>query len=338
MYFFQLPAFVKFMTTAVLAISLSGFMLFQSSHASNPVEFVDYQKVLQEERAWAGLSTKTLRVGDVVWSYSEGGQANKPTLLLIHGIGNSRDTWNLVAHQLSKQYHVIIPDLPGSGNTKTAKNFEMTLPHITEQLRRFVETANIQNNLHIAGHSVGGSIALLYASKYNFDTESLFLISAGGLFKHNQTSYLNNPAYLKQLVVAQPGDLNFVMNKIMYNPPFIPSVIKKQQEKLMISHSLDTAKLITHLLDMNKLYSINTFAAMLKNIEAPTFILWGKQDQIVNVEVATDLKTSLKHARQPVILDQVGHLPIIEAPERVTQHYIEFLNTLKLEQPTQPKP
>lgn len=328
MSFFQSPPFVKFMTATALALSLNSLVLIQSAQASNPVEFVDYQKMLQEERAWAGLTTKTLRVGDVVWSYSEGGQANKPTLLLIHGIGSSRDTWNLIARNLSKHYHVIIPDLPGSGNTQTTKNFEMTLPNLTEQLRRFVETARIQNDLHIAGHSVGGSIALLYASKYNFDTKSLFLISAGGLFKNNQTSYLNNPVYLKQLVIAQPGDLNFVMNKIMYNPPFVPAVIKKQQEQLMISRAEDTAKLITHLLDMNKIYSINTFAAMLKNIEAPTLILWGKQDPIVNVEVAADLKSSLKYARQPVILDQVGHLPIIEAPERVTQHYLEFLNTL----------
>lgn len=174
MSFFQSPPFVKFMTATALALSLNSLVLIQSAQASNPVEFVDYQKMLQEERAWAGLTTKTLRVGDVVWSYSEGGQANKPTLLLIHGIGSSRDTWNLIARNLSKHYHVIIPDLPGSGNTQTTENFEMTLPNLTEQLRRFVETARIQNDLHIAGHSVGGSIALLYASKYNFDTKSLF--------------------------------------------------------------------------------------------------------------------------------------------------------------------
>lgn len=312
-------------------------MLLQTAEAANSAEFVDYQKLLQEERAWAGLTTKTLRVGDVVWSYSEGGQTHKPTLLLIHGIGNSRDTWNLIARHLSKQYHVIIPDLPGSGNTQTSKSFEMTLTHLTEQLRRFVEAAHIQKELHIAGHSVGGFIASLYASQYNYDTKSLFLISAGGVFKNNQTHYLNNPAYLKQLLITQPGDLNFVMNKIMYNPPFVPNVIKNQQEQLMITRSEDTTKLITHLLDLNKLYSINTFAAMLKNIEAPTLILWGKQDPIVNVEVATDLKASIKHARQPVILNQVGHLPIIEAPERVTQNYLDFLETLQRQQPTQPK-
>lgn len=338
MSFFQSASWFKSVSLSALVLSFSSILLVQTASASNQTEYVDYQKLLQEERAWAGLSSKTLRVGDVVWSYSEGGLRNKPTLLLIHGIGANRDVWNPIARALSKQYHVIIPDLPGSGATQTAKDFDFTLPNLTEQLRRFVETAHIQNNLHIAGHSVGGSVALLYASKYSFDTQSLCLISVGGLFKNNQTSYLNNPVYLKQLIVSQPGDLNFVMNKVMYNPPFIPNLIKKQQEQQMIARAADTTKLITQLLDMNKLYSINTFATMLKNIEAPTLILWGKQDPIVNVEVASDLKASIKHANEPIILDQVGHVPLFEAPERVTQHYLEFLNQVQTQQSTQIQP
>lgn len=327
--------FIKFITTTALVFGISSLMMLPTTQAASSAEYIDYQKFLQEERAWAGLTSKTMRVGDVVWSYSEGGQVGKPTLLLIHGMTSSRDTWNPVVRALAQNYHVIIPDLPGSGSTQVPKDIDLTLPNLTEQLRRFIETAHIQNNLHIAGHSVGGSIAMLYASQYNFDTKSLFLISAGGLFKSNQTSYLNNPIYLKQLVITQPGDLNFVMNKVMVSPPFVPSVIKKQQEQLFISKSSDTNNLISHLLDLNKLYTVNSFAFMLKNIEAPTLILWGKQDPIVNVEVATDLKTSLKHAEQPIILDRVGHLPIIEAPERVAESYLAFLKKQELQNSVQ---
>lgn len=327
--------FIKFITTTALVFGISSLMMLPTTQAASSAEYIDYQKFLQEERAWAGLTSKTMRVGDVVWSYSEGGQVGKPTLLLIHGMTSSRDTWNPVVRALAQNYHVIIPDLPGSGSTQAPKDIDLTLPNLTEQLRRFIETAHIQNNLHIAGHSVGGSIAMLYASQYNFDTKSLFLISAGGLFKSNQTSYLNNPIYLKQLVITQPGDLNFVMNKVMVSPPFVPSVIKKQQEQLFISKSSDTNSLISHLLDLNKLYTVNSFALMLKNIEAPTLILWGKQDPIVNVEVATDLKTSLKHAEQPIILDRVGHLPIIEAPERVAESYLAFLKKQEIQNSAQ---
>lgn len=311
----------------LVSISVLCGLSAMSSFAATPsqVDALDYQIVLREERAWAGLSSKVLRVGDVVWSYSEGGQKHLPTLLLIHGLGSSRDSWNPIAHALTPYYHVIIPDLPSSGETKVPSDFDYSVPNVTEQLRRFVETAQIPKDLNIAGHSLGGTIAMFYASQYPFDTQSLMLVSSGGLFKTNSTAYLKNPIYLKQLLVSREGDLNYVKKKAMYAAPFVPSMINKAQEQLLISQADSTAKIINQLDELNKLYTTASYAKMAKNIEAPTLIVWGQQDQIVNVEVAQELKTMLKRADAPVILNRVGHVPILEAPERVIQSYLPFL-------------
>ncbi|TCM65187.1 pimeloyl-ACP methyl ester carboxylesterase [Acinetobacter calcoaceticus] len=311
----------------VLSLSLIGSVLGITNNAiaAPVVEHLDYQKFLREERAWAGLSSKVLRVGDLVWSYSEGGDPDKPTILLIHGLGSSRDTWNTIARALTPYYHVVIPDLPTNGETKTPANFDLSVPNVTEQLRRFIEASQIQNKLNVAGHSLGGTIAMFYASQYPFDTQSLMLISSGGLFKNNNTNYLKNPAYLKQLLVAQSGDLEFVKKKVMHQQPFVPSIITKEQEKILIAQSDFTAKIINQISDLNKLYTVESYAKMAKGIEAPTLIMWGMQDQIVNVEVSQELKSMIKRAETPVLLNQVGHIPIIEAPERVIQSYIPFL-------------
>lgn len=326
MLLFRVRHFLK----SLCSLSLSMICLLGTStvQANTGTEATDYQQILQEQRQWAGLQSKTLRIGDIVWSYSEGGAQNKPTLLLLHGLAGCRDTWNSVARQLTRSYHVIIPDLPSCSSTRLPKDFDLSLPNMTEQLRRFVETAGIQNNLHVAGHSLGGTVALFYASKYAFDTRSLFLISSGGLFKSNRTPYLNNPVYLKQLLVNQPGDLNFVINKVMFSPPFVPESIKKLQEKFLISQSAESAKLITQLYELNKQSSINAFDGMLKSIEAPTLILWGNQDQVVNPEVAFEIKSLIKHAQTPIMLNNVGHIAILEVPERVTESYLDFLNQL----------
>lgn len=326
MLLFRVRHFLK----SLRSLSLSMICLLGTStvQANTGTEATDYQQILQEQRQWAGLQSKTLRIGDIVWSYSEGGAQNKPTLLLLHGLAGCRDTWNSVARQLTRSYHVIIPDLPSCSSTRVPKDFDLSLPNMTEQLRRFVETAGIQNNLHVAGHSLGGTVALFYASKYAFDTRSLFLISSGGLFKSNRTPYLNNPVYLKQLLVNQPGDLNFVINKVMFSPPFVPESIKKLQEKFLMSQSAESAKLITQLYELNKQSSINAFDGMLKSIDAPTLILWGNQDQVVNPEVAFEIKSLIKHAQTPIMLNNVGHIAILEVPERVTESYLDFLNHL----------
>ena len=284
---------MKFMTASALSIAFSATLMANVSYAATPTEYVDYPKLLEEQRHWAGLLTKTAHVGQVNWTYSEGGQKNKPTLLLLHGLDTNRDSWNHVAHLLTQKYHVIIPDLPGSGSTKVPLDFEYSIPNISEELRLFIETLRIQDNLHVAGHSLGGSVAMFYASQYTMDTKSLFLMGASGLFQNNQTPYTKNPIYLKQLVVAQPGDLNFVMKKAMVNQPFIPEVRLKQQERMLIEQSRDTTKLITEIFKLNQQYTINSYRNLLKSIKAPTLILWGKQDQIVNFEVASEIKSSI---------------------------------------------
>lgn len=93
---------------------------------------VSFQTILQQERNWAGLQSKSLKVGDITWSYSEGGSSTKPTLLLIHGLAGSRDNWNRVAHYLTTNYHVIIPDLPGSGETIVSQDFDYSVPNLAE--------------------------------------------------------------------------------------------------------------------------------------------------------------------------------------------------------------
>ena len=91
---------------------------------------IDIQSVLQQERAWAGMETKRIKVGDIDWAYSEGGQAGKPTLLLVHGLAGSRDNWNRLARYLTPYYHVIIPDLPGQGDSKVPNDFDYSIPNL----------------------------------------------------------------------------------------------------------------------------------------------------------------------------------------------------------------
>ncbi|WP_196782002.1 alpha/beta fold hydrolase [Acinetobacter shaoyimingii] len=326
---FQISHIMKFMTASALTLALSSTLLANLSAAATPTEYLDYPKLLEEQRNWAGLSTKTVHVSNITWTYSEGGSKDKPTLLLIHGLDSNRDSWNEVARSLTKQYHVIVPDLPGSGNTKAPLNFDFSIPNLSEELRFFVETLRIQNKLNIAGHSLGGSIAMFYASQYTLDTKSLFLMGASGLFQNNHTQYTKNPIYLKQLVVSQPGDLNFVMKKAMVNQPFVPEVRLKQQEQQLIAQSGDTSKLINEVFKLNHQYTVASFRNLLKSIDAPTLILWGKQDQIVNFEVASEIKSSIRHAQQPIILNNVGHMPILEAPQRVTESYLDFLSKIQ---------
>lgn len=295
---------------------------------------ISFADLLQQERQWAGLQSKTLKVDDVTWRYSEGGSAAKPTIILIHGLSGSRDNWNRVAHYLTPFYHVIIPDLPFHGETQAPADFDTSVPNLTEKLRRFAEAGNFAKDTHIAGHSLGGAIAMLYAAQYFSDTKSLLLMSSAGVYKSANTAYLKDPTLLRDLLVRKSGDLNNLIKLAMGNPPFIPQQIQKQQEDLMISQSQQTQKVVDQLNQVFKAYTPESFALAGRIIEAPALIMWGDQDRIINHEVSQELKSILKFAEPPIIYQGVGHMPLLEMDQVVAKDYLNFLQKL----PAKPTP
>ena len=306
-----------------------GTLSLATTTQAAPAATINFQNVLQQERAWAGLSSKRVKVGEVDWAYSEGGAAGKPVLLLVHGLAGSRDNWNRVARYLTPHYRVIIPDLPGQGESRVAADFDYSIPNLTEKLRRFAEAIQVEKNLHIAGHSMGGAVSLLYAAQYPLDAKSIVLVNSAGVFKSANTPYLKDPTLLKNLLVSKPGDFDRLLKLATNLPPFIPQELKVEQEKLMIANAANTNKLIDQLITMSKVFTPDSFAIAARSIDLPVLIIWGDKDQIINVEAADELKTLMKNARPPVILKNVGHIPLLEQEQIMVQHYLNFLGSLK---------
>ena len=324
----------QFMHAPLISLGLAFTALTSSSVAFSAFEHSTLQisqaqqtlnQHIQQERIRAGLSSKSVQIGDITWHYNEGGNVNKPSILLIHGLTGNRDQWNRVAQFLTPYYHVVVPDLPGNGDTKISENFDISVPNVSSQLRLFAEYLGIHEHMHLPGHSFGGSIATVYASQYPFDTQSLFLLNSAGIYRHANTPYSKDLSNLQQLVVSRPGELDHVLNQLMQKPPHLPFRVKYAVEQILISKSKQSKKLIEQLVNLNRIYTPDSFARLTRTVEAPTLILWGKQDKIINVEVANELQSLLKRAETPVILNNVGHMPILEADQQVAKHYLPFL-------------
>ena len=308
------------LTPVLFALSLSSMT--SVTHAAIDMSF---QQVMQEERAWAGLQTKTIKVNNIDWTYSIGGQANKPTILLIHGLSGSRDNWNRVARYLTPYYQVIIPDLPLHGDSKAPADFDPQVATFQEELRKLMGALGAEKNINVAGHSLGGAIALLYASIYFTETQSLMIMDSAGVYKNTSSPFLKDPQKLHDIVDKKAGDLDRVLKIAMYAPPFIPSVLKREQEQLMISLAPQTTRVVNKLVEQVGYYTPEGFALPVRSIEAPTQIIWGEQDQVIDVGVVPELVEHLKNEEPPVILKGIGHSPLLEAEQLVIQSYLPFL-------------
>src|SRR3546814_7872790 len=69
-------------------------------------------------RRRGGMVQKCIVVDGRNWPYLEGGDASKPLLLLVHGFAGDKDNWSMIAPYLTRDYHVIAPDLPGFGQNE----------------------------------------------------------------------------------------------------------------------------------------------------------------------------------------------------------------------------
>ena len=132
-------------------------------------------------------------------------------------------------------------------------------------------------------------------------------------------------AHLRQLLVQKPGDFARVLKIAMNQPPFIPGSLLQSQEQLMISHSADTARVINRMIETYGYYTPDSFATAVRAIEAPTLVIWGEKDAIIDAGVVPELTANLKNEEPPVILQGIGHTPILEAEQLVVQHYLPFL-------------
>ena len=125
---------------------------------SDTAQLADF---MRQERGWAGLSTHVATLPDnTPVTYSEGGPAAAPTLVLLHGYTGDRNHWNRVARELTPRWHLIVPDLPGHGETPLDDN--ASADGMSNTLIDFARALGL-DDYTLVGHSMGGAVAELWA-------------------------------------------------------------------------------------------------------------------------------------------------------------------------------
>ena len=96
----------------------------------------------------------------------------KNTIVLLHGWGQNIEMMKPIGDRLSKNNRIIIVDLPGFGESKEPDTI-WTMYDYTECIHELLESLKVKNPMLI-GHSFGGKISLIYASKYDVSKLVLF--------------------------------------------------------------------------------------------------------------------------------------------------------------------
>ena len=202
---------------------------------------------------------------DITINYEYYENDSKTNLIYLHGWGQNIEMMKMVGDKLQKRSRVIIVDLPGFGLSSEPDSI-WTMYDYTECIHDLLKSLKVSNPIMI-GHSFGGKISLIYASKYK--TQKLVLF--GSPFK-KEIQKLNIKTKILKSLKKVP-----LLNKLEgFAKKHIGSRDYKQASEFM-------RKILVEHVNLDITEDV-------KKIKCPTLIVWGTMDQEVPIERAYELE------------------------------------------------
>ncbi|GAA6133693.1 alpha/beta fold hydrolase [Oceaniserpentilla sp. 4NH20-0058] len=302
---------------AIIVLLLS-FMIFSKS-GQNYL----YSVAMDAAEEKAGFVQNTVQIDDheIVYLDRASTKADAQVIVLLHGFSSNKHTWLTFSTHIDASFRVIVIDWAAHGESTYKPTGDYSLVAQSNRLKMVFDKLNIPK-AHLVGNSMGGAIAADFASRFQGKVSTLTLMNSGGA--DDSTSDTEMEKGLKEgkllLLVEKPEDYDRTAALAMVDPIKIPYPI----EQAMIMQSVNRYERFKNvfLQILNDGDEIST--DYLKEISAPTLILWGEQDKILGVENAKIFDENISNTKL-IIYKNVGHVPMLEIPEQSAKDISEFI-------------
>jgi pimeloyl-ACP methyl ester carboxylesterase len=210
-------------------------------------------------------------------------------------------SWNEVASLLEKEFDVILPDLRGFGQSTTVET-PYTISDMADDLAGLLDHLKIEK-ITLAGHSMGGYVALAFAKKYPQRVSGLGLVSSQAAADSPEGK---DRRYQTAADVAEKGvgivaeAMTPKLSADMRVQTFVRDVIEKQSK----SGVTGALKAMAEREDLVSYLSTTTF---------PVTLIHGNADMLIPLDRAKEIKAVLPSA-QFIELQGAGHMPMMEFP------------------------
>lgn len=229
------------------------------------------------------------------------------TLLFIHGLGTSSNTWVHILPALARTYRMHAVDLPGFGMStlKHGKRF-FTLQEHTNILLEYIN-GHVTGKFTIIGHSLGGWLAARCALSFPSRVAQLVLVNTAGVY------YEGMERQRDIFLIESRHDTRKLIDLMWYRYPwYARASIGWVFRELRRRHVTDLVLSVTHDDFLN---------TRLRELAMPVTILWGREDRLVSPEVPVILQREVGNVTLQYI-EECGHVPQLEQPT-------EFLRLLQ---------
>lgn len=255
-----------------------------------------------------------------------------PPVVLIHGMINSSRHWRQVAHRLADTYTVIAPDLIGHGDSPTPRG-DYSLGAHAAAIRDLLTAIGIERAT-IAGHSLGGGVAMQFFYQFPQRTERMILISSGGLGREVSPALrgaaLPGSGALLALAAnrAALAGLDFAgacLDRVSRQTGKNLRAVARALRPLSQSGSRRAFRETLRAVIDSRGQKVSA-ADRLYLLEAvPTLIVWGERDHTIPLDHGEAAHEAVPGSRFET-LPRAAHFPNLEDPEGLAEVLHSFLD------------
>lgn len=277
------------------------------------------------EETLASMEKKTISIDDheIVYLEREAKVQNAGTIILLHGFTAEKNNWPRFTRNVNAEFRVIAIDWPAHGESTYLENGDYTLTAQANRLSSLMENLGV-SKAHLVGNSMGGAIAANFASRYPSKVKTLTLMNSGGADNPDTESEIETAMHKGEnpLLAETPEEFEHIFDLSMEKPPFIPWPISAAMANVAAERH---ARFLAVFKQVHGGVT-NRDYAYLRQIQAPTLIMWGDRDRILDVGNAEVFSAELPNS-ETVIYEGIGHMPMLEVPAQSAADTVRFIQS-----------
>ncbi|WP_100447336.1 alpha/beta fold hydrolase [Glycomyces xiaoerkulensis] len=256
--------------------------------------------------------------------------------VFVHGLGGSAQNWTDLADTLSDHVAADAVDLPGFGHSAPMRR--VTIPSLAQDVAAWIIESG-RGPVHLAGHSLGGAVSVYLAATRPHLIRTITLIAPAMPFGNPRRSH--QAKFVPMLMLPNLSRLadramrsrtpQQVVDEIILGTWADPERIHPQRRREAIAEARRRLAV-----PWNSSAYISTYRGLMasflqafvpgshslwrlaRRIEAPTLVVWGKQDRVIDVRSAPETGAVIRDSRL-LILNRAGHVPMMELPTAVAR-------------------
>lgn len=250
------------------------------------------------------MEMKLIKVNGIDLAYLRHGRG--PALTLLHGYPLDHEIWSEVIPLLEDSFELIVPDLRGFGRSSTVSS-PYAMNDFASDVAGLLDQLEVEKTA-IAGHSMGGYVALAFARLYTRRVNGLSLVASQALVDSPER---REGRYKSAAEVEENGIRNIadtMTSKLSPN-----KVIQHMARQIMERQSPNA-----YVGALRAMAERSDATDLLAGFNFPFVLIHGDADELIPIDRAYEIKAVIPHAYF-VELSGVGHLPMLEVPQQTAE-------------------